>query len=88
MEYKHLYFRNGHEIPFIRYEGILTRISAASLGIDLRANKDMYGSIDDLAEDRSLPIEAVREAIHWFDEHQEVVIRELTRERQEAGLSD
>lgn len=80
--YRHLEFVEGERVPYIRG----TRISAGGLGCDFRNQGWGYKSLEHLAEDRGLSLEAVKEAIEWYDANKELVTSEFARSRKKCGL--
>ena len=83
-QYKHLEHRPGNiaRQPFIK--GI--KIRADTLYSDSIENIDDDGNVtpgrtpEEIAEDRNLPLEAVREAIDWCEKHLDVVLADRARE--------
>ena len=86
--YKHLEHRPGNVArqPFIK--GI--KIRADTLYSDSIEKIDDDGNVtpgrtpEEIAEDRNLPLEAVREAIDWCEKHIDVVLADRARENRLA----
>jgi uncharacterized protein (DUF433 family) len=87
-EYKHLEHRPGNiaRQPFIK--GI--KIRADTLYSDSIEKIDDEGNVtpgrtpEEIAQDRNLPLEAVREAIDWCEKHLDVVLADRARENRLA----
>ena len=83
-QYKHLEFRPGGVArqPFLK--GV--KIRADTLYSDSIENIDDDGNVtpgrtpEEIAEDRNLSVEAVREAIEWCEKHLDVVLADRARE--------
>lgn len=77
--YQHLEFRKpdelGREGPYIRGTNIRARVVAVEF---YSWHKKDY---DAAANDRSLPIEAIREAVDWFDKNRDVAEKDAALER-------
>jgi len=80
--YQHLEFYEGRAIPRIRG----TAIDVGTLMIQYRAWD--YKRLEDLAADRDLPVDAVREAYDWYTKNNDVVTAMCSEERRRLGVKE
>lgn len=47
-----------------------------------------YKNLEELADDRDLPLEAVQEAYDWYSKNRDLVTEECIEERKRLGVKD